>query len=379
MWSLRNETHKRPRFLWWRRLRLPGGFDWQQYVQFDAALCARRRLISLIATARRNGCWLGAPRCAQRSLVLKSMIEADLELAKTRRRRLRQLPGVKLYIAGHRGMVGSALVRPWFESEPGVLARAPHFGRKLGPDAPGLRSDFFATSSPRWRSIAAAPGGGIPCDNTYPAGVFSTTTSHCREHVCNAAYRQGVKRVLVFGVRAFIQARAAADVRGLSAHRRVEPRTRPMPSPDRGPQTFQYYRAVRRVVPFGDAHQSLRPGDSYHPENSHVLPALPPPVFRRRAGRPPGSGGLGTGSPRREFPARGRSGRCLCVSPAPGRPPDWVNVGTGADVTIKELTELVAATWVSRAGSPGMLPSPMGPRGNCWMGHRWPASAGRRN
>jgi GDP-L-fucose synthase len=86
------------------------------------------------------------------------------------------------------------------------------------------------------------------------------------------------------------------------------------------------------------------PGDNYHPENSHVLPAL----LRRfheaaRAGRAEVTA-WGTGSPRREFLHVDDLADACAFLLQVADPPDWVNVGTGAEVTIRELTELVAAT-----------------------------------
>jgi GDP-L-fucose synthase len=85
------------------------------------------------------------------------------------------------------------------------------------------------------------------------------------------------------------------------------------------------------------------PGDNYHPQDSHVLPAL----IRRfheakEAGRPEVTA-WGTGTPRREFlHVDNLADACAFLLHLPD-PPDWINVGTGTDVTIKELTELVAA------------------------------------
>jgi hypothetical protein len=97
-----------------------------------------------------------------------------------------------------------------------------------------------------------------------------------------------------------------------------------------GLKLCQYYRRQYGVLFHSAMPTNLYgPGDNYHPENSHVLPAL----IRRfheaaRAGRSEVVA-WGTGSAEAGIPARRRSRRRLCVSPAPGDPPDWINVGTG--------------------------------------------------
>jgi GDP-L-fucose synthase len=112
-----------------------------------------------------------------------------------------------------------------------------------------------------------------------------------------------------------------------------------------GLKLCQYYRRQYGVLFHSAMPTNLYgPGDNYHPENSHVLPAL----LRRfhdaaRAGRPEVVA-WGTGSPRREFLHVDDLADACAFLLRQADPPDWVNVGTGADVTIKELTELVAAT-----------------------------------
>jgi GDP-L-fucose synthase len=85
------------------------------------------------------------------------------------------------------------------------------------------------------------------------------------------------------------------------------------------------------------------PGDNYHPQNSHVLPALIRRFDEAREAAKPEVAAWGTGSPRREFLHVDDLADASAFLLQQQNPPDWVNVGTGTDVTIRELTEQVAA------------------------------------
>jgi GDP-L-fucose synthase len=84
------------------------------------------------------------------------------------------------------------------------------------------------------------------------------------------------------------------------------------------------------------------PGDNYHPQNSHVLPALIRRFHEAREQGRPEVVAWGTGSPRREFLHVDDLADACAFLLGQAEPPDWINVGTGTDVTIRELTELVA-------------------------------------
>jgi len=241
-------------------------------------------------------------------------------------------------------MVGSALVRR-FESEPGV-SLVLRTSAQLDLTRQAAVETFFATERPEVAVIAAARVGGIHANNTYPA-EFLYDNLAIAANTLHAAYRQGVKRVLFLGSSC------------------IYPKHAPQPMPEdclltgaleptneayaiakiAGLKLCQYYRRQYGVLFHSAMPTNLYgPGDNYHPENSHVLPAL----LRRfhdaaRAGRPEVVA-WGTGSPRREFLHVDDLADACAFLLRQADPPDWVNVGTGADVTIKELTELVAAT-----------------------------------
>jgi GDP-L-fucose synthase len=85
------------------------------------------------------------------------------------------------------------------------------------------------------------------------------------------------------------------------------------------------------------------PGDNYHPQNSHVLPALIRRFHEARAGGLAEVGAWGTGRPKREFLHVDDLADACAFLLRLADPPDWINVGTGEDLTIRELTELVAS------------------------------------
>jgi GDP-L-fucose synthase len=241
-------------------------------------------------------------------------------------------------------MVGSALVRR-FRPEPDVTLVF-RSSQELDLTRQAAVETFFATEKPDVAIIAAARVGGIHANNTYPA-EFLYDNLAIAANTLHAAYRQGVKRVLFLGSSC------------------IYPKQAPQPMPEdclltsaleptneayaiakiAGLKLCQYYRRQYGVLFHSAMPTNLYgPGDNYHPENSHVLPAL----IRRfheaaRAGRQEVVA-WGTGSPRREFLHVDDLADACAFLLRLADPPDWVNVGTGADVTIKELTELVAAT-----------------------------------
>jgi GDP-L-fucose synthase len=250
---------------------------------------------------------------------------------------------MKLYIAGHHGMVGSALVRR-FAREPGVtlLLRS---RRELDLASQSAVENFFAAEKPDAAIIAAAKVGGIHANNTYPADflfdnlAIATNTIH-------AAHRAGVSRLLFLGSSC------------------IYPKHAPQPMPEdcllSGPlePTNEAY-AIAKITGLKLAQAYRRqygalfhsamptnlygPGDNYHPTNSHVLPALIRRFHEAREANLPTVTAWGTGTPRREFLHVDDLAEACAFLLALANPPDWINVGTGSDVTIRELTETVAA------------------------------------
>ena len=241
-------------------------------------------------------------------------------------------------------MVGSALVRR-FRPEPDVTLVF-RSSQELDLTRQAAVETFFATEKPDVAIIAAARVGGIHANNTYPA-EFLYDNLAIAANTLHAAYRQGVKRVLFLGSSCIYPKHAPQPMsEDCLLTGALEPTNEAYAiAKIAGLKLCEYYRRQYGVLFHSAMPTNLYgPGDNYHPENSHVLPAL----IRRfheaaRAGRQEVVA-WGTGSPRREFLHVDDLADACAFLLRLADPPDWVNVGTGADVTIKELTELVAAT-----------------------------------
>ncbi|HEY0944593.1 MAG TPA: GDP-L-fucose synthase [Opitutaceae bacterium] len=250
---------------------------------------------------------------------------------------------MKLFIAGHNGMVGGALVRR-FQREPGVtlLLRT---RRELDLTSQAAVEAFYAAEKPDAAVIAAAKVGGIHANNTYPAEFLYDNLAIAANSI-HAAFRAGVKRVLFLGSSC------------------IYPKHAPQPMPEdclltspleptneayaiakiAGLKLCQYYRKQYGVLFHSAMPTNLYgPGDNYHPQNSHVLPALIRRFHEARLAGAPTVTAWGTGSPKREFLHVDDLADACAFLLTLGTPPDWINVGTGTDVTIKELTETIAS------------------------------------
>ncbi|MFI5356535.1 MAG: GDP-L-fucose synthase family protein [Opitutales bacterium] len=250
---------------------------------------------------------------------------------------------MKLFLAGHQGMVGSALVRR-FQREAGVtlLLRT---RRELDLTHAGAVEAFYVAEKPDVAIIAAAKVGGIHANHTYPADFLHDNLAIATNTI-HGAWRAGVRRLLFLGSSC------------------IYPKHAPQPMPEdcllsgpleptneayaiakiAGLKLCQYYRRQHGVLFHSAMPTNLYgPGDNYHLQNSHVLPALIRKFHEARAAGRPEVVAWGTGSPKREFLHVDELADACAFLLRQDNPPDWINVGTGTDVTIRELTELVAA------------------------------------
>lgn len=251
---------------------------------------------------------------------------------------------MKLFIAGHKGMVGAALVRR-FQQESGVelVLRSRAELDLLDQSAVDA---FYAAEKPDVAIIAAAKVGGIHANNTYPADFLFDNLAIAANTI-HGAYRTGVKRVLFLGSSC------------------IYPKLAPQPMPEdclltgsleptneayaiakiTGLKLCQAYRKQHGVLFHSAMPTNLYgPGDNYHLDNSHVMPALIRKFHEAKVANRPEVSAWGTGSPKREFLHVDDLADACAFLLEQGNPPDWINVGTGTDVTIKELTEVVAET-----------------------------------
>jgi GDP-L-fucose synthase len=250
---------------------------------------------------------------------------------------------MRVYIAGHRGMVGGALVRR-FAREPGttLLLRS---RRELDLTSQSAVEAFYATEKPDVAIIAAAKVGGIHANNTYPA-EFLWENVAIAANTIHGAYRQGVQRLLFLGSSC------------------IYPKHAPQPMPEEclltgpleptneayaiakitGLKLAQAYRKQYGVLFHSAMPTNLYgPGDNYHLQNSHVLPALIRKFHEAKTAGRAEVVAWGTGTPKREFLHVDDLADACAFLLKLDRPPDWINVGTGSEVSIRELTECVAA------------------------------------
>lgn len=240
-------------------------------------------------------------------------------------------------------MVGAALARR-FEREPGV-SLVMRTRRELDLTDQAAVEAFYAAEKPDGAIIAAGRVGGIYANSAYPA-EFIFQNLAIAANTIHSAYRHGVARLLFLGSSC------------------IYPKHAPQPMPEdcllaspleptneayaiakiTGLKLCQYYRKQYGVLFHSAMPTNLYgPGDSYNLENSHVLPALIRKFHEAKEAGRPEVAAWGTGSPRREFlHVDDMADACALLMTIPS-PPDWINIGSGTDVTIRELTEAVAA------------------------------------
>lgn len=239
-------------------------------------------------------------------------------------------------------MVGSALVRR-FSREAGVtiLQRT---RRELELTNQAAVDAFFASERPDAAIIAAAKVGGIHANHTYPA-EFIYDNLMVATNAVHAAYRHGVKRLLFLGSSCIYPKFAPQPIPEDSLLKsELEPTNEAYAiAKIAGLKLCQYYRKQYGVLFHSAMPTNLYgPADNYHLQNSHVLPAL---IRKFHEAKEQGKSEVvawGTGSPRREFLHVDDLADACAFLLRLENPPDWINVGSGTDVTIKELTETVA-------------------------------------
>jgi len=256
-------------------------------------------------------------------------------------------PGDRIFVAGHRGMAGSAICRALQQAGYPQLLTADRAELDL-LDAAAVQR-WFAEHKPDVVVLAAAKVGGIHANNSYPAD-FLLENLKIEINVIETAWRSGVRRLLFLGSSCIYPKFAEQPIREESL---LEGALEP---------TNEWYalakisgiklcEALRKQHGF-DAISLMPtnlygPGDNYHPTNSHVLPAL---IRRFHEAAERGDSSVtcwGTGSPLREFLHVDDLGEACVFALEQWQPgPDdfqFFNVGTGVDLTIRELAEAVAA------------------------------------
>ncbi len=265
----------------------------------------------------------------------------------------------KIYVAGHRGMVGSAIVRHLQALAPNTSHLILRTHAELDLTNQSAVRAFFETEKPDQVYLAAAKVGGIHANNTYPA-EFIYQNLMMQANVIDAAFRTGVKKLLFLGSSCIYPKLAPQPMReDALLTDTLEPTHEPYAiakiagiklcesyNRQYGESHGIDYRSVMPTNLYG-------PGDNYHPENAHVIPAL----IRRfheaqNSSLTPNPSVLiwGTGTPKREvLYVDDMAAACVHVMNLDKATYDQhtqpmlshINVGCGYDITIKELAETI--------------------------------------
>jgi GDP-L-fucose synthase len=265
----------------------------------------------------------------------------------------------RIYVAGHRGLVGSAIVRNLQARGYGSLILRTHAELDLSDTA--RTEAFFAAEKPRYVFLAAAKVGGIVANNSYPA-EFIRDNLAIQTNVIHAAWKSGVERLLFLGSSCIYPRLASQPMKeSCLLTGPLEPTNRPYALAKIAgiEMCWSYNRQFGTRYLAAMPTNLYGPGDNYHPENSHVIPAL---LRKFHEARERGDAVVtvwGTGTPRREFLySDDLADACVHLMNLPegryaallgsdesvsGRfEPPLVNIGVGDDITIAELASLVS-------------------------------------
>ena len=254
----------------------------------------------------------------------------------------------KVYVAGHRGLVGSAIIRQLQQRGLTQLLTRTHTELELTNQQ--QVKDFFAKERPDYVIMAAAKVGGIHANNTYPA-EFIYDNLMVEANVIDAAYRNNVKRLLFLGSSCIYPKAVEQPMReDALLTGTLEPTNEPYAvAKIAGIKLCESYNRQ-----YGTDYRSVMPtnlygqGDNFHAENSHVIPALMRRIHEAKENNDKEVVVWGSGKAMREFlyvdDMASASIHVLEMDvetyAANTRPMlSHINVGTGIDVTIRELAE----------------------------------------
>jgi len=262
----------------------------------------------------------------------------------------------KIYVAGHRGMVGSSIVRQLLANGTKTDQIIVKTHKDLDLTNQAAVQNFFASEKPDHVYLAAAKVGGIYSNNTYPA-EFIYDNLMIEANVINSAFINGVKKLLFLGSSCIYPKLAEQPMREDALltgtlESTNEPYAVAKIAGIKLCESYnrQYgethgidYRSVMPTNLYG-------PGDNYHPENSHVIPGLIRRFHEAKVSGAPSVAVWGSGKPRREFLYVDDMARaCVHVMNLEKKVYDehtqpmlsHINVGYGEDVTIRELAETI--------------------------------------
>lgn len=250
----------------------------------------------------------------------------------------------KIYIAGHRGMVGSAICRKLENlGYTNIITRT---SSSLDLRDQQAVAAFFEEETPNYVFLAAAKVGGIVANNTYRA-EFLYDNLQIQNNIINSAYVTGVKKLMFLGSSC------------------IYPKMAPQPlkedylltgllEPTNEPYAIAKIAGIKMCDAYRDQYGcnfiSVMPtnlygyNDNYHPQNSHVVPALIRRFHEAKQALAPAVTIWGTGTPKREFLFADDLAEACYYLMQNYNEPGLVNIGTGEDISIKDLAALVKKT-----------------------------------
>ena len=248
----------------------------------------------------------------------------------------------KIYVAGHRGMVGSAVVRELQNN--GFHNIVTKTSKELDLRSQDAVRSFYQTEKPQYVFVAAAKVGGIHANNVYRA-EFLYDNLMIQNNLIHFAYESGVKKLLFLGSSCIYPKLAEQPLKEdylLSGY--LEPTNEPYAiAKITGIKMCEAYRDQYGCNFISAMPTNLYgPNDNYHPENSHVLPALIRKFHEAKVSSKEEVEVWGDGTPMREFLYADDLANALVYLMENYNEKQFVNVGYGSDVTIKELAETVA-------------------------------------
>ena len=268
----------------------------------------------------------------------------------------------KIYVAGHRGMVGSAIVRTLLAQGTPADHIVTRTHAELDLCNQAAVQAFFAQEKPDQVYLAAAKVGGIYANNTYPAD-FIYDNLMVQSNVVHAAHQSGVQKLLFLGSSCIYPRLAAQPMtESVLLTGALEPTNEPYAVAKIAgiklceSYNRQYGRDYRSVMPTN----LYGPGDNYHPENSHVIPALIRRFHEAKLSGAPEVAIWGTGTPKREFLyVDDMAAASVFVMQLPTATYQahtlpmqaHINVGFGSDISISELAHAVGQA----VGYPGRI------------------------
>ena len=247
----------------------------------------------------------------------------------------------KIFIAGHRGLAGSAIMRALTNRGYHNLVVRSHSDLDLENQAVVER--FFAVEKPSYAILAAAKVGGIKYNMAYPAD-FIRSNLYITMNILEAARRHGIQRLIFFGSSCMYPRVCAQPMKESMLNTgEQEPTSLPYSTAKLagtimcGACNRQYGTQFLPVIPA----TLYGPGDSFDPDHSHVLPALLRRIHEARLAGSPSVTIWGSGSPRREFLYIEDLAKAVIFLLEKDGYTEVTNIGAGSDISISELAKII--------------------------------------